>query len=140
MDKQEFRDYVIAFIIGSSILITLITLLYVGYAFRKAGRPSDIPYELYAIFIPIMYGVFNVANVYLQKKYKFCPNISLAVGALFGLLLSFFGRFGYDLPKRIFEFSEQTESRVHIIAPVMYALIFRFIVQPVNEYVLDSLI
>ncbi len=129
-------DYLLAFLIGSSIIILFITYLYIGHAYRKAGRPKDIPFEYGIIFIAIMYGIFNVINVGLQNK-GFCPNISIFVGATMGIIFSIIGRFSYDLPIRIFGFTKNNDYLVHIIAPILYGLIFRLSLQPLNErYVL----
>ena len=133
MNKKE---YLISFIIGSSVLVTFITLLYLGRAFNNSGRPSEIPYEKFALAIPIIYGISNVINIYLQKNYSYSSNISFGVGAIMGLFLSFIGRFKYNLPKEIFKFSEKNAYQVHIIAPVLYSLIFGLIVQSVNSYIL----
>lgn len=126
-------DYLLAFIIGSSIIITLITFLYLGRAYQKADRPKDIPYETVAIFVPVMYGLFNVINYILQVKYNQSPNISFIVGGTMGLIFSLIGRFGYDLPVRIFNFTKEREHYVHFIAPILYGLIFRFSLQPFNQ-------
>ena len=71
------KNLLLSFIIGSSIISTIISFSYIGSAFRKSKRPSDIPYEMFPIFIPIMFGIFNVINVILIKKYRFNENILL---------------------------------------------------------------
>ncbi len=125
-------DYLLAFIIASSIIILFITYLYLGTAYVRAGRPKHIPFEYVMPFIGVMYGMFNVLNVYLQRK-GFGPNISLLVGATMGELFSIIGRFGYNLPVDIFGFKKENEYMVHIIAPILYGIIFRFGLQPLNK-------
>ncbi len=125
-------DYLLAFIIGSSIIIFLLTFLYVGYAYRKSDRPDSIPYEIAPIIIPIMYGFFNVINVALQTK-GYSPNIAFVVGAIMGEIFSLIGRFGYDLPVLIFGFNKDNAYLVHLIAPILYGLIFRFPLQKINQ-------
>jgi len=121
---KEFK----AFIIGSSIISTIISLTYIGNAFRNSGRPSDIPYEILPIFIAIMFGIFNMINVY----FDFRGMETFILGGIMGVIFSIIGRFGYNLPTRIFGFSDN-EYLVHFIAFVLYGTIFRFIVQPLNE-------
>lgn len=131
-------DNLLAFIIGSSIVLFFITFLYVGYFYKLAGRPDDVPYELMVLFIPMMYGIFNVINVNLQKRYNLGPNVSLIVGGMLGLTFSTIGQ-SINLPTKIFNFTPETKYYVHFIAPVLYALIFRFTAQPLNnKYILKK--
>ena len=130
-------DYLLAFIIGSSIIIFLITFLYVGYAYRKSNRPDDLPYEIAPVIIPIMYGLFNIINVGLQSK-GYSPNIAFIVGAIMGEIFSLVGRFKYNLPILIFGFDKSNAYLVHLIAPILYGLIFRFPLQKINQlFLLD---
>ena len=124
-------NYLTPFITGSSILSTIITLSYIGYAnYRKKAIHH---YELVAIFVPILFGIFNVLNVHIVKKYK-NKNYSLIVGALLGLVFSLSGRFlENNLPINIFGFTKSNINYVHIYAMGLYALIFRFVVNFVNE-------
>jgi hypothetical protein len=112
--------------------ISIITFVYLGMAFKKHGRPSEIPYELFPIFLPILYGLFGVINYKIISKYK-NVNYSLFVGALLGITLSFIGRFMLNLPTKIFDFTKKNEYKVHMYAIVIYALIFRFIVTPLTH-------
>ncbi len=55
--------------------------------------PSTIPYELFPIFIPLLYGIFGLINYYIISKYG--NNYSIIVGMALGILLSIIGRFGF---------------------------------------------
>lgn len=118
-----------AFIVGSSIVSTFVSLAYIGHAFSVKGRPSFMPYEWIAVTIPVIYGAANVVNVYFGDT----MTSSLTVGALVGLALSIVGRFALRLPTRIFSFSVDNEWAVHPIAMVLYALIFGFVVHSWNK-------
>jgi hypothetical protein len=121
-----------AFIVGSSIINTIISFSYIGNAFKSSGRPSSFPYEIIPIGISVIFGIANILNIYLQSKYtsRFIPFI---VGGLMGILFSVVGRFVYGLPQKIFGFNESNEYQVHLVAFVLYGLIFQFIVQYVNQ-------
>jgi len=127
----EFKQPIKIFIISS--FVSIITLLYVGFAFKKSNRPSHVPYEVFPIIIPLLYGVFGLINQFTINKYGI--NSSLLVGAGFGLLLSLFGRFGLDLPVKIFGFTRNNAYLVHLYAGLLYALIFRFIITPLTRYI-----
>ena len=118
------------FIVGSSLPICLITLLYNGKAFSDAGRPSDMPYEIIPIFDPLVFGVMNVLMNVLQGGWW----IPLVVGALTGMIFSSIGRFKFGLPTRFFKFNAKNEHYVHLYAVILYALIFKFVVQNVNNF------
>lgn len=117
-----------AFLVGSSIAATLITLVYTGRAFRGAGRPSSVPFEVIAIVVPIAFGLANVINVRLGNTIK----TAFFVGAVLGLLFSMGGRFVLQLPEKIFNMKRQSTGLVHLVAPIVYALIFAIIVRQLN--------
>ncbi len=140
LQTQEFKKYLLAFIIGSCIFSTIITMSYTGNAYRTSGRPKDVPFEMIPISIAIMFGLFNMLNIYLQNvlkdqlKFQYSNYaVAASVGALMGLTFSFAGRFGIDLPTKIFKI-KKNQWVVHVIAPILYALIFSIIVQPLNQY------
>ena len=103
-------------------------------AFNKSNRPIDIPYELFPIFLPLLYGIFGLINYYIVSKYG--NNYSLIVGMVFGMLLSIIGRFGLDLPIKLFNFTKNTSYQVHIYAIIIYAIIFRWIITPFITYII----
>lgn len=120
------------FLTTSSLPSFAITLAYLGQAHKASGRRSDIPYETFPLFIPLMYGLAGILNYYIIKQ--FCKNASLIVGMIFGLLFSIIGRGLLSLPTKIFGFNEDNAWYVHIIAMIMYALIFRIVVTPLTLY------
>ena len=106
----------------TSSLISLITLSYLNLAFIKNNYPQNINYKLFPIIIPLLYGIFGVINHHIISKYG--NNSSIFVGILFGLLLSIIGRFGLNLPIKLFNFNKSTQYRVHIYAIIIYSIIF----------------
>ena len=118
------------FLISS--FISIITMGYIGIAYNNTNRPSTIPYELFPIFIPILYGIFGVINYYIISKYG--NNYSIIVGMVFGILLSIIGRFVLNLPIKLFDFTKDTSYKVHIYAAILYAIIFRSLVTPLVNY------
>ena len=130
--RLNIKKSVNIFIISS--FVSLITLGYVGQAYVSQGCPFNVPYELFPIFIPLLYGIFGLVNYYVVKQ--FGSKYSFLVGILFGLLLSFIGRFGLNLPELIFGFTKKTEYNVHIYAMVLYAIIFHFLITPLTEYII----
>ena len=129
---MNLKTNINVFIISS--FISIITLGYIGIAYNNKNRPSTIPYELFPIFIPLLYGIFGVINYYIISKYG--NNYSIIVGMVFGILLSIIGRFGLDLPIRLFNFTRNTSYQAHIYALILYAIIFRLLVTPLTNYII----
>jgi hypothetical protein len=129
---MNLKKNITVFLISS--FISIITLGYVGNAYSNKNRPSTIPYELFPIFIPLLYGIFGVINYYIISNYG--NNHSIIVGTVFGMLLSTIGRFGLDLPIKLFNFRKNTSYKVHIYAIIMYAIIFRLLVTPLTNYII----
>ena len=116
-----------------SSFISIITIGYIGNAYNNKNHPPTIPYELFPIFIPLLYGIFGVINYHIVSNYG--NNHSIIVGMVFGILLSTIGRFGLDLPVKLFNFTKKTSYKVHIYAIIMYAIIFRLLITPLTNYI-----
>ena len=129
---MKLKTNINIFLISS--FISIITLGYIGIAYNNKNRPSTIPYELFPILIPVLYGIFGLINYYIITNYG--NNYSIIVGMVFGILLSIIGRFGLNLPIKLFNFTKKTSYKVHIYAIIMYAIIFRSLVTPLTNYVI----
>jgi len=116
-------------------VISLITLGYLGVAFFNKGRPNSVNYELMVLIIPLVYWLLGIVNYRVINEYG--NNSSLLVGALVGLCFSLIGRFILNLPITLFNLTKNNEYRVHIIAMIIYGLIFRFIVTPLTTYLIN---
>lgn len=106
----------------SSASFSVITLLYLGAAWRRSGAPSSVPIEQMAVLMPILYGLAGVANRQVIRAVG-TPNAALLTGAVFGLALSLVGRFYYELPERIFD--NMSGAKASLTAIVLYAAVFR---------------
>jgi len=130
------KDDLVAFLVGSSSLATVVTHAYVGAAHARSGRPRSVPMEWSALFVGGVYGVSAVVLKRAVLDRDADPNWSLLVGAVTGVVLSIVGRFGLDLPRLSFDFRTPSGAEsgaawtVHLVAAVLYALIFRLLVLP----------
>lgn len=133
----DARDGV-AFLIGSSVVVSIITTAYVGAGFVGHGRPPSVPIEWATVIESVVYGL----AVVLLKKTVIDRDASwlwaFAVGALTGLLLSLLGHYAFHLPSKIFGYQKNGGAawHVHLIAPVLYALIFGVWVYPIVSWAL----
>ena len=134
------------FLKSTSVLISLPTLLYVGAAHRRnrlellkdlQGAMSTqlenfltIPYEFLSIFICVGYGLaYHFAKGSEDEDGERSDSLgkALLVGAITGLLFSLTGRFGMDLPVKMFRFPRERAHMVHIVAPPVYVAIFVYV-------------
>ena len=134
MGSIDVQTHLNIFIISG--FISIITLLYITVAYVTNICKSAIPFALFPIFIPLLYGIFGIINYYIIKKFGI--RYSFIIGMVFGLLLSIIGRFGLNLPILLFNFTKQTEHKVHIYAILLYAIIFRFIITPITIYIVGQ--
>lgn len=49
--------------------ISLIPLVYVGFAYTDKMCRQGIPFTLFLVFIPILYGIFGILNYYIIINY-----------------------------------------------------------------------
>ena len=126
----NYKKLLLAFVIGSSLPSVLVSNLYIGLANSK----KDIikRYEFFPLGIALLFGIYNVLNYLLYKEIN--NDLSaIIIGLLYGLTLSSIGRFGMDLPSRLFDFTKTNEYMVHVYAAILYAGVFYFIIQNLNK-------
>lgn len=135
------------FLKSTSVVASLPTLLYIGLAQRTnridllRSLPGDasvrlvnflsVPYEFLPLAISLVYGIAfkfvptpgDDRDSEKRTRMKRC----LLVGALTGLSLSVVGRFGLNLPTKMFKMPAEKAYTVHIVAPVLYMLIFVYV-------------
>ena len=127
---MDYKQLLLAFIIGSSLPSVLISNLYIGTANYK----KDIikRYEFFPLGVALLFGVYNIINYMLYKRLK-NDSSAIIMGIIYGLSLSFIGRFIFDLPTRLFNFTKQNEYMVHVYASILYSFVFFLIIQKLNK-------
>ncbi len=128
-----FKTILRSFLIGSSFFVTLWPYLYTGIPHILRGPIKGFRYEYMPIFVPIYYGVMNVLSVLVLKQYIRNDQLRMFVtGAITGLVLSLIGHFGFRLPEKLYKMDNP--NMVHIVAPIIYSLIFGLILYNVDLY------
>lgn len=125
-------DSLLSFWIGSSVVSGLVSFGYIGagmsqWRTKEWNAQQDFNnFEWMMAMVLILLGLFNVVGQNLVSIWGYW--INFLIGALFGLLLSSIGRFGYDFPIKVFGFSEQNDYMVHVHAAILYSIIFGTII------------
>ena len=130
-----------AFVVGSSLPATAVTLSYLGAAQHRADHPVK-DFEVLPLLVPVVIGSMNAASVWATERYDLDPlKAQLGYGAAAGLLMSVVGHDLLGLPEKLFGIDNDAEflgiHPVHWIAPVLYAGLFALILRPLNKAVLD---
>lgn len=143
MSNNIFDEYLSAFIVSSSILVFFISLLYITYSYHLNVYNSpdindikklQLPFHYLPFGLTLMFGLFGIINYIIITNYGECN--SLLVGLIFGLTLSIIGRYKFNYPIDLFKFTNETASYVHLAGPIIYSIIFRTILTPLQKHVI----
>lgn len=127
---KELKNSLHAFIIGSSLVSVIISYTYIGLS--NMQKKIIKQYEFFPLGISLLFGFYNIVNYFIYQKLG-NDNSAIISGILMGLTLSSIGRFIFDLPIRLFDFSKKNEYTVHLYAMTLYSMIFYFIIQNLNK-------
>ena len=132
----KLRRLFLAFMIGSSLTSTIFSLSYLGIA--NLNTKAITNYEYMAIYIPLYYGIFNVLNVVLAKRFSKFKYLSMGlpflVGGAQGILTSVYGQ--YFLDKAGLEkigLGDKDAVKTHITSFFYYAAVYGIVITFVNK-------
>ncbi len=139
----SLKENLISFLIGASVIGSLVSFGYIGAGFakwRKSGNwdvSMDVnKFEWMMFSVMILLGLFNVLAQNLVEEYNWY-GWNVIIGALFGLTLSLIGRFGFDFPVKVFDFNRSNEMMVHLYAMLLYGfVVFGGIIGGVSHLIL----
>lgn len=121
------------FIIGASLPSFLISFLYIGRGYLKSDD-HPVPFQYIAILIPLLMGLYNaLAGLVPVGKRLTELAVMIITGFLFGVMLSNIGTWVYDMPGRIFKFSDDRKFIPLVAGPLLYAVIFGIIIYNMNK-------
>ena len=122
--NKKMNKHLLAFIIG--VFVSFISMLYIFGA--DVGK-NQLPNLHYLPFIiALVYGIANMMNIKTKQQYTWL------IGGIVGLFFSIMGRFYLgNLPVKLFGFTNKNKQFVHPIAFIFYALVFQYIMTPLNR-------
>lgn len=127
--------YLKAFISGLAFPAVFLPFIYSLLYTSGNVALRQYPLHLIPLFIPIIFGFWNIIYFWLGNSYPIKNKNTriLFHGALLGLILAFIGVFKIGLPALLFSLTGTIQYLPLIVAPILYALIWRYIVNPLNN-------
>lgn len=124
---RYFRAFISGLVIPS---IILPFVLFIALSLGKS-QVLAIPF---LHFIPLIWGIWNI--LYFAFIKDILPgelNLRLLItGAVLGFLIAFYGVFWLNLPE-IIGLPNQIKYLPILIAPILYAILWKFCVKPLND-------
>jgi len=133
-----YRVDVRNFLIGSSYPIIFFPLVYLGVNAASKGvtHLREIPYPHITALLPLVYGLLNVVGERFFTEVVPIADVvtrAIMVGAIGGLVLSLIGRFYLKIPAVLFEMPEEEQWMVHVVAILLYSVVFGVATPWLNE-------
>ena len=126
-----------AFIAGLAFPAVLLPVVYLILNQTGLMVAISLPLQFPPLFLPIIFGFWNVLYFAIGRRHPVkAKNSRLWVtGIILGLIVASFVVFVSDLPELIFGITGGSNYLPFIIAPIIYGLIWRYIVNSINNLV-----
>ena len=124
------NNSLMAFIVASSLPITLWPLIGLAIATNRSGAEFD--FSVAAVVVPLIFGVYHLVTgprLASRKGY-------LLAGAFLGLILSSLGTFVLDIPATVYGLTGMSQYLALIGGPIFYGAIWYFALWPIERRVL----
>jgi len=128
-------NYIKRFIAGLAFPATLLPIAYTVAYCLELGSIRSEPLQFMPLYIPLVFGLWNILDYSFGSS---CPikdkNIHQWVnGALLGLIVALVGVFYLGLPEKLLGLTGTSQYLPILIIPFLYALIWRYIISPLND-------
>lgn len=132
---MTFKYFVKSMMSGMVFPGIFLPLAYTSLYFYESTLIQTNPLQFIPMYIPILFGVTNVIYLWIGDR---CPiqdiNWRLWVtGASLGLIVALFGVFVFNVPTLIFGLSYGFEYMPLVFLPIIYSVIFRYIIKWLNN-------
>lgn len=126
-----------AFIAGLAFPAVLLPVVYLILNQTGLMVAISLPLQFQPLFLPIIFGFWNVLYFAIGRRHPVkAKNSRLWVtGIILGLIVASFVVFVSDLPELIFGITGGSNYLPFIIVPIIYGLIWRYIVNSINNLV-----
>ena len=124
----------IAFVIASSLPVTIWPLAGLGIAAHRSGASFD--FAIASIVIPLLFGSFHALSKALglprsRKAYLF-------IGATLGLLMASIGTFIAHIPETVYGLNDNRKYLALLGGPLFYGAVWGFVLWPLENKILNA--
>jgi len=131
MCKKEIK----AFLAGMAFPAALLSIVYTVSYLLKFPPVLEYPFQFVPIWVPWIFGLTNIIIVKFDKE---LPQVKKATkywatGITLGFILATFGIVVVEVPIIIFGWFGVEQLYAYLFVPLVYGLIWRYIVWPLNK-------
>lgn len=129
------KKLVKAFIAGMTLPAVLLPIIYTLLFFEVHNVFTKHALQFIPMFLPLIWGLANVVFIRMQKESsnKGTNSGLIVTGACLGFLVAVFGVFIAHIPNAIFGKGTNMQYVPLIIVPIIYAILFRYVVKWLNK-------
>jgi hypothetical protein len=133
------RIYTKSFLAGLAFPAIFIPIIYSIFYLLQHSIIYNASIILTAMQLPLIFAISNIILIWQQKGNikRITNKLYYIAGAILGIFMSLHGIFILELPTKIFAISGNWKFIFLIIIPIIYALIFRFIVKQFNAIIIS---
>jgi hypothetical protein len=130
---MTFNYFIKAMLAGMGFPSLVLPLIYTVLYIYDPTLIQANPLQFIPMFIPIIFGITNVIQLSMDASHVKNPNTRLwAVGICLGLIVAIIGVFILKLPALVFGLGHGLQYFPLIFLPILYGVIFRYIVKSFN--------
>ena len=124
-----------AFIAGLVFPATFLPFAYSTLFIMDMGEVRITPLEFFPLFVPIIFGLWNVIYWAIGERCTLKDRNKRLwfTGASLGVVVSLFGVFFLALPQLLFGFTGLMVYSPLLFVPIIYGLMWRYIVKHLND-------
>lgn len=124
-----------AFLAGLAFPAVFLPFAFTLIYFSNNAILSETHFPLAVLYIPLLFGM---ANIIYQYTDSFCPLKGTkwrlwTNGAILGIIVASLGVFVWHVPEIVFGLDNDFKYFPFILLPIVYGIIFRYVVGYLNE-------
>lgn len=131
------KKLVKAFVAGMSFPAIVLPVIYTLMYLNVRSVALQHALQFIPMYLPLVWGIANAINAKLQKDAtgKKANHSLIVTGACLGFLVAVFGVFVANIPMKVFAHIQHGQYLPLIVLPVVYAILFRYVVKWFNKLV-----
>lgn len=131
------KKFVKAFIAGLALPAIILPVLYTLLYFNVRNALTHHALQFLPMFLPLAWGLANALFIRAHEKgsAKTVNRGLIVTGAILGFLVALFGVYVAHVPEVILGKLNHVEYAPLVVLPILYAILFRYVVKWINKEV-----